>query len=140
MGFFSKVLGMDKTAQDMATLIALHLEAIKSLDFNKKNIQEYLNKNNIDNVIMNDGWLKWQIIFKSKDILTLRLYDENKEDLSVSAYFDIFSNSPLSEISMMCSDKYKDIDIGNYKGYESQMSSIAKVFVETLEELGYKKL
>jgi|SaaInl8_200m_RNA_FD_contig_31_134063_length_849_multi_7_in_0_out_0_1 hypothetical protein len=134
MGFFSKVLGMDKTIEDMAKAIAYHMREIKDFNYEKDDIKQFLDARGIPNIDMDSGWFKWVITFKTGDELTFRL-DYQDEDKQLQAYFDYYANTPLGKLSFQFSNANWYYSVSEY----DEVPSLCKTFLKHIELYGVKQ-
>lgn len=136
MGFLNWLLGIDRTVEQMAVYIHRHLLSLNDLE-SIEQIKEYLDKSNIKNVVMQNGPLKWELYFKTKDTLTLRYY---KEDKMIIADFGSLSNSPLSDLTLYCERNNNILTYSTSQYYKKEhlLPEIAQLFIKNLEKLCFK--
>jgi len=136
MGFFSKILGIDKGIDVTARNCVTHMKSIQPYIKDKNELIKYLSANNIEYGVYEDtNDMLWNIKLSVAQTIKFVRYDN---DVSfVSGNFQILEGNPLEAVSFSIFSnviKYK-IDY-KYKKYNTPLPSQCQTFINSLNSYG----
>lgn len=130
MGFFSKMLGIDKGIDIIARDCVKHMQQVQKLINSTDDLIAYLHSNTIPYGINENGKdIVWDLKLSSSQIIRFRT---NEND--IMGNFDMFSNNPLNPITFIINDEF----IAYYTNYAYKrdnvpLPSACQTFIKSLE-------
>lgn len=130
MGFFSKILGIDKGIDLIARDCVKHMQQVQKLINSRDDLIAYLHSNTIPYGINENGKdIIWDLKLSSSQIIRFRTNENH-----IMGNFDMFSSNPLNPITFIVNDEFIAYYINySYKRDNVPLPSACQTFIKSLE-------
>lgn len=137
MGFFSKILGIDKGIDLVARDCVEHMQQVQKLIHSKDDLKAYLSNNNITyGIYEGEKDILWDLKLSSTQ--TIR-FSTNEQ--YIMGHFDKLSNNPLNPVTFFISDDSITYETDYaYKRQNVPLPDACQTFIKSLESRNVKTM